>query len=89
MVRMDALHRCPAVLAAALIGAALIGAPAARAQHASPGATGNPPSPSPGNSGASGTAAPSGQSAFDKAPKQIIIFDPCKLSKPPAYCNVK
>jgi hypothetical protein len=87
---MDALRRCPAVLAAALIGAALIGAPVAHAQQpqpASPGATGSPSSS--GAPGAPGTAAPSGQSAFDKTPKQIITFDPCKLAKPPAYCNVK
>ncbi|HUD88088.1 MAG TPA: hypothetical protein VMR17_16715 [Xanthobacteraceae bacterium] len=73
--------------ASVLIGATLIWAADAHAQQTpTPSASSSPPA---STAGAPVAATPSAQAAFDKAPKQVIIFDPCKIANPPAYCNAK
>jgi hypothetical protein len=74
-------------LGAALIGATMVCATNdVRAQQTQ---TANPTSPPPNTATAPAAPPVIPQSAFDQAPKDIITFDPCKISNPPAYCNAK
>ena len=75
---MQAPGRCflTTCLPAALIAEAMLWAMPARAQGDTPKPTA-PPSTQP---------APSTKSPSDVAPK-ALLFDPCKVEKPPTYCG--
>jgi len=78
---MQAPGRCflTTCLPAALIAASMTWAMPARAQGNAP-----PPDTAPPSSGTQ--PAPSTKSHSDVAPK-ALLFDPCKVEKPPTYCG--
>jgi hypothetical protein len=88
MASMGALHRyfLRFCLSAALIVASMIWAVDSRAQDPNARKPDNAPPPNTGN-----TPLPAGdlKSILARAPKDIIIVNPCKGANAPSYCNAK